>query len=318
MEDLPKESEAFDKLTYKHPVYTQIEDQQQLRKYFKEQVLGYFLPFRDDTHDHLMRHSTLRRSVQSLYSANDSMSSHSGPIRGWNSYLELEENISTFDSPGILFDLPSYTDVKQIKGSPVNLVLTCIFKGDSIWVVTWKKDTLEKYNTIFLNLKHPGHKLMTKKIKKNSGVKHSILMFTSGNCIVFAAKGEQIIYQFDTVSHKFEKLTNIIDSTDVCFYSIAAICGNDTDTYIIDEMCHDRIMVMDSNFQINHAIDAGLAQSHRGEIDMCLTSWYGLTQHISARHTLLQFVLSMRIGLFGNYIVISVLNISVPAASHLQ
>ena len=284
LEDLPEESEVLDKLTYKHPIYTQIKDQKLLRKYFKEQVLGYFLLFRDDTSDHLMRH----RSVRSLYTDNqsffdgDKRSVKSLPIQRYNSNPKFGEHISTFNTPHILIDLQSFTDVKQIKGSPVKCVSNCLFKGNLIWAASWRKDTLRKFNTVFLNFKNPEYKLISKKKKKLSGVESPPFMFLSGDFIIFAGKRGNAIYQLNTISSKFKQVADSRVLGDAYITSIAAMCGNEAFNYIIDEISHGHISVLDSNFKLDTVIPTGLNQLDDCELDMCVTSWGDATQHTIA------------------------------------
>ena len=73
LEDLPKESEVLDQLSYIFPVYAQIKDQKVLREYLKEQLLGSFVALREETSAHTVRQSDLRRSVWSLYQTEESV-----------------------------------------------------------------------------------------------------------------------------------------------------------------------------------------------------------------------------------------------------
>ena len=73
LEDLPKESEVLDQLSYIFPAHAQIKDQKVLREYLKKQLLGSFVALREETSAHTVRQSDLRRSVWSLYQPEESV-----------------------------------------------------------------------------------------------------------------------------------------------------------------------------------------------------------------------------------------------------
>ena len=283
LSELPDESEVVD-LAYTHPIYLQIFDQKLKRKYLKEQLLGYYSSSLDETNDQgtLTRHTDLSKSVQSLYSvdgsscATDKQSERSyksmgGPRRK----KPVSRSPSTADQPDFSLVIQRLKDVKSIKGSPVKSVSNCIFKGDSMWASSWKKDILGTFSTVFLNLKGPEYKLMAKKKKKTDGVDCPTVMFLSGDFIFFAEKGGKAIYQFNTVSHKFKRMTVFSD------FAMAAMCGNEEFVYIIDENTHDHVTVLDSNFKPYSKVPTGLTQTRDCDIDMCLTS---VTWDVTMKH----------------------------------
>ena len=272
LDSLPKESDVPD-LTYKHPICQQIFDQKLKRKYLKEQLLGYFLPSGEETYDQgtLSRHSDLSKSVQSLYSvdgsscATDKLSEKSYRSAGGPRRQKRLSRISNVDQPDFSLILQRYKDIKSIKGSPVKSVSHCVFKGDSMWAASWKKDIRGTF-TVFLNLEGPEYKLVTKKRKKIEGVNCPTFMFLSGDFIFFAERGGKAIYQFNTVSHKFKRMTVFSD------FAMAAMCGNEAYIYIIDENTQDHVSVLDSNFQPYGKVPTGLTQTRDCDIDMCLTT----------------------------------------------
>ena len=161
-------------------------------------------------------------------------------------------------------------------------VSNCIFKGYSIWAASWKKDILGAFHAVFLNLKTPEYKLISKKKKKLSGVERPSFMFLSGDFIIFTAKRGNAIYQFNTISCKFKQVADSRVLGGTYITSIAAMCGNEAFSYIIDEISHGYISVLDSNFKLNTVIPTGLNQLDDCELDMCVTSWGDTTQHTIA------------------------------------
>ena len=176
----------------------------------------------------------------------------------------------------ILIDFHGVMDVKRIKGSPVSSVSNCIFKGDSIWASSWQEDILGKFNTVFLNIKCPKYKLLSKKKKKLLLPCCPNFVFLSGDFIFFGEKGGNEIYQFNTVSHEF-KLVAVFP-----ILNLVALCGNEANIYILNKNHCNHIRIYDLDFETDCKIVTGLDQIQDGDIDMCLTSWDAIMRHTVA------------------------------------
>ena len=151
-----------------------------------------------------------------------------------------------------------------------------MFKGDSIWASSWTKDFLGSISTVFLNINCPNYKVIAKKKKKLLGSCCPDFMFFSGDFIFFGEKMGKTIYQFNTVSHKFNQVAVFP------ILSIVALCGNEAHIYILDKNGTHHIRVYDLNFDPVCKIATGLVQAGNNDVDMCLTSWDDTMQHTVA------------------------------------
>ena len=279
LNSFPEEKVFPNSLSFILPLYLQIKDKPQRDNFFKEQLLGYYVPVGDEAPHYLERQDTLRSGIRSLYSgrtASHSIDFRSGTPQGSERSLRSQSTLHTdkFRSDitrdtstireitGIRAALQTYKDIGKIKGLRLKTVTNVIFKEKSIWLAACYRSLVGKC-TQFLHVKDADYKVVQKKKKNIQNSDNSSFMFLSNGDIIFALKRSNTIYRFCTKSNKFKEWLSRSD------LSVAAMCGNEDHVYIIHDDHHEHIAVLDSDIRIK----TGLHQDSDGEIDMCVTTW---------------------------------------------
>ena len=156
------------------------------------------------------------------------------------------------------------TDTKHFDGSHLKTFFSAMFRGDSMWICGWNQNRLFSNDTVLVHVKASDYKLVKKHKMADKQAHEQTIMFPFGESILFAKKGGNKIFNFNTQSHKFKDVLTRSKLT------ITALCGTGKHIFILDNAKPQDIQIFDSSFQPEGKIPTGLENVEDCDIDMCL------------------------------------------------
>ena len=133
-----------------------------------------------------------------------------------------------------------------------------------MWICGWNQNTFFANDTVLVNVNLPDYSLLTKQKMRDPQAHEQTFMFPFGECILFAKKGGNKVYNFNMQSHRFK------DVFSGARLNITALCGSDNHIFILDNKQPDNIQVLDSAFRAEGKIATGLTNVKDCNMDMCL------------------------------------------------
>ena len=274
---LPEEHEAIiRRLQYMSPKVAP----QNLRIYLKEYLLGLFVDPMFNEHGPRLQHGQFKGSMQSLVSVGGDSQTTAYTEQSAGSRLSLQEmeNLSiteeqeeefarsTLVSPNLTIEIMSKTSLKHFKGTNLKIFFSALFQGNSMWICGWSRNVLGNNDTVLLNVEVPGYNVVLKEKKRDPKAELPTIMFPHEDSILFAKRGGNEIFGFNTQTHKYKRMASFAD------LALAAMCGAGEEVYFLDSKSPEHIRILDSSLRFSGMIPTGLGKVKECSMDMCLVA----------------------------------------------
>ena len=169
---------------------------------------------------------------------------------------ELEEELA--------IEMVSKASLKNFTGTGIKIFFNALFQGDSMWICGWNKNIFGIDDTVLLNVDIPGYNVRLKQKKRDPKAELPTIMFPHEDSILFAKRGGNEIFGFNTQTHKFKRIASFAD------LALAAMCGDGDEVYLLDNKSPEHIRILDSSLRFCGMIPTGLGKVKAYTMDMCL------------------------------------------------
>ena len=247
---LPGEHETIISLLQYRPPVVAPED---FRTHLQEHLLGLFID------------PVSTGSMQSIVSVGGDSFSTEHTARSVRSIEEeqQEELIrGTLISPNLTLEIVSKTSLKRFEGTKMKIFSSVLFQGNSMWICGWNRNVVGNNDVVLLNVEVPDYKVLLKKKKRYKNSELPTIMFSHKDSILFAKRGGNEIFDFNTQTHRFKRLASFAD------LAVAAMCGAE-EVYYLDSKNPEHIQILDSS-RVGGIIPTGLGKVKAFPMDMCL------------------------------------------------
>ena len=281
---LPSKSDVTTgRLRYREPLSSQAFSADELPVFLQDNLLGFFTSQQESNtiSGNAKDTSSFTESLRSAtsitghsfdtYISNRSNLSHVShrPIDTMSSMCPsidetAEPELQFMVQPRITAAFGTETDIKSFTGSHLKAFFSILFKGGSLWICGWNQNMFFSNDTVLVNVTLPDYSLLTKEKMKDPQAHEQTIMFPFGECILFAKKDGNKVYNFNTQSRRFK------DVFSGAKLNITALCGSDNQIFILDNKQPDNIQILDSAFRAEGKIATGLTNVKDCNMDMCL------------------------------------------------
>ena len=287
LKKLPAESDIEpEKLQYREPLSTKAFSAEDLSVFLQDNLLGFFASKNDEPISRIGNDpetSSLTESLRSAtslgthsmdtYISHQSNISHlsrrtintiSGACHSVNEETDLVAELRFNMQPRTTATLWTKTDTKHFDDSHLKTFFSAMFRGESIWICGWNQNMFFSKDTVLVHANVRDYKLVKKHKMPDKKAHEPTIMFPFGESILFAKKGGNMIFNFNTQSHKFKDVLTRSKLT------ITALCGTGKHIFILDNGRPEDIQIFDCAFQPEGRIWTGMENVKDCDVDMCL------------------------------------------------
>ena len=210
--------------------------------------------------------TALSEEYSNPYSQPESISIHNG-----SDYQDdfLERDPSVAITAAKLAELVSYTDLKKFEGSRLKGFHDIVFNRDSVWICAWNKHILKRKETVLVNTQLPDFTTVLKQKKVDLIAEQTTIIVLFGDNILYAKRDGNEIYSYHP---KSKKRRRVYSSADL---SIAAMCSDKHQVFILTRHQTTYIRVLDSNFREKATITNDFGNIKDCCVDMCVINPLG-------------------------------------------